>query len=145
MSYSVSLSMYWLLVVCVCMVVVAGTWRVLSQPCTSFWMALYYREVKNSLALAVVLYRSMHQALGAPLCHGEANPISFVFVIYPLYYMYGCCVMLCMGKCFPFVHQFENCNPRSQSIIEGRERGKVWGQGWKRHFHAKVTYTCVTP
>ena len=144
MSYSVSVSMYWLLVVCVCMVVVAGTWPVLSQPCTSVWMALHKREVENSLALAVTLCRPMHQALGALLCHGEANPITFVFVTYPLYYMYGCCVTLCMGKWFPFVHQFENCNPRSQSIIEGKERGKMWGYNWKRQFNAKVIYTYVS-
>ena len=115
MSYSVSLSMYWLLVVCVCMVVVAGTWPVLSQPCTSVWMALYNREVKKNLALAVILYRPMHQALGALLCHGEANPITFVFVTYSLYYMYGCCVMLCMDKCFPFCTNLKIVTPPPKS------------------------------
>ena len=135
--------MYWLLVVCVCMVVVAGTWPVLSQPCTSVWMALPNREVEKSLALAVILYRPMHLALEALLCHGEANSITCVFPTYPLYYMYGCCVMLCMGKRFPFVHQFENCNPQSQSIVEGKERGNVWGHNWKTQFHAKVIYTYI--
>ena len=118
--------MYWLLVVCLCMVVVAGTWPVLSQPCTSDWTAPYNKEVKNSPSLAVILYRPKHQALGAFLCQGEANPITFAFVIFLPYYMYGCFVMLCMGKCFPFVHQFENCNSQSQIIIVGREKGKVW-------------------
>ena len=88
--------------------------------------------------------KNKNQALGALLCHGEANPITFVFVTYSLYYMYGCCVMLCTGKWFPFVHQFENCNPRSQRIIEGKERGKMWGHNWKRQFHAMVIYTYVS-